>query len=176
MPTRIALTLALVLALTGCSSLSSAVDPVSTVTHGMLAPPLNTTTVGKAFEGTFKQPAWKSFATPKGTTVVEFNGSVSIAALHSAGLDFPARGEYNRLYSNLVLKTCSQAAQFSEAARQSPTWWVSDNVQTALASCLVPVRFQFTLSADDKTFTLTYIDEDVFGSVDPAKVLAFIYR
>jgi hypothetical protein len=38
----------------------------------------------------------------------------------------------------------------------------------------VPVRFQFLLSADKKTFNISYIDQRVFGGVE-AKALDFIF-
>jgi hypothetical protein len=48
---------------------------IDTVRNGILAN-YNTTTVGKAFEGTFQNAKWTSFVSPKGVTVVQFNGTL----------------------------------------------------------------------------------------------------
>src|SRR5260221_13129162 len=65
---------------------SSRSPEVGTVKSGVLAR-YNSTTVGKAFEGTFQNPKWSSFESPKGATIVEFNGTVRADALEKAGLD-----------------------------------------------------------------------------------------
>jgi hypothetical protein len=53
---------------------------VETVRGGVLTN-YNTTTVGKAFEGTFQNAKWTSFVSKKGVTVVQFDGTVSAEAL-----------------------------------------------------------------------------------------------
>jgi hypothetical protein len=60
-----------------CRFLKSDVD---TVRNGVLAD-YNTTTVGKAFEGTFQNAKWRSFETAKGETVVEFQGTMKLPQL-----------------------------------------------------------------------------------------------
>jgi hypothetical protein len=40
----------------------------------------------------------------------------------------------------------------------------------------LPVRFQFLLSADKKTFEINYVDEKVFRKREAREVLDFIYR
>jgi hypothetical protein len=50
----------------------------------------DSTTVGKAFEGTFQNAKWSSFETPKGATVVQFDGTVTADALKKAGLPWDA--------------------------------------------------------------------------------------
>jgi hypothetical protein len=45
----------------------------------------DSTTVGKAFDGTFQDGKWTSFETDKGATVVEFNGTIKQAVLRGAG-------------------------------------------------------------------------------------------
>ena len=45
----------------------------------------DSTTVGKAFDGTFQDSKWTSFETDKGATVVEFNGSIKQAVLRDVG-------------------------------------------------------------------------------------------
>jgi len=39
----------------------------------------NSTTVGKAFEGTFQNAKWSSFETAKGATIVEFKGTMKLS-------------------------------------------------------------------------------------------------
>jgi hypothetical protein len=46
------------------------------------------TTVGKAFGGTFQNPQWRSFETAKGQRIVEFTGTIKPAALRSGGFSF----------------------------------------------------------------------------------------
>jgi hypothetical protein len=75
--------------LAGCQALRSDIDQalqsdIDVVKDGVLAGH-NTTTVGKALEGTFQDPKWKSFETPKQAVVVEFNGTSVFEALHKAG-------------------------------------------------------------------------------------------
>jgi hypothetical protein len=48
-----------------------------------------TTTIGKALAGTFQNGAWKSFATDKGTTVVEFDGSVPFSKFTDGSVSIP---------------------------------------------------------------------------------------
>lgn len=48
---------------------------VETVRGGVLTN-YDSTTVGKAFEGTFQNAKWSSFDTPKGQTIVQFDGTV----------------------------------------------------------------------------------------------------
>jgi hypothetical protein len=48
-----------------------------------------TTTIGKALAGTFQNGAWKSFATDKGTTVVEFDGSIPFSKFSDGSVSIP---------------------------------------------------------------------------------------
>lgn len=53
---------------------------IDLVKNGVL-PEYNSTTVGKAFEGTFQDAQWKSFVSPKGATIVEFDGTTTMKSL-----------------------------------------------------------------------------------------------
>ncbi len=107
----LAFTAACVIACTGCQSLSSstamgaATTPASegdkpaarrgpeveVVRNGVLTG-YNSTTVGKAFEGTFQNAKWSSFETPKGATVVQFDGTVSPEGLRVSRSKFYLEG------------------------------------------------------------------------------------
>src|ERR1700722_15297181 len=80
---RVSLALAAtgLLACAGCASKA----PINLVRNGVL-PEFNTTTVGKAFEGTFQKPKWTTFGTSKGTAIVEFTGTVIFSTLGSSSL------------------------------------------------------------------------------------------
>jgi hypothetical protein len=58
---------------------------IEVIRNGVLAG-YTTTTVGKAFEGTFQNPGWSLVTTDKGATVVEFHGTVKPDVLEKAGL------------------------------------------------------------------------------------------
>jgi hypothetical protein len=59
----------------GGGTLTSYDSVVETVRGGVLAD-YNTTTVGKAFEGTFQNAKWSALETSKGATVVQFDGTI----------------------------------------------------------------------------------------------------
>jgi hypothetical protein len=145
---------------------------VNTVRDGILQN-YNTTTVGKAFEGTFQHPKWHSLVTPTGETVVEFNGTVTFGALNTHELDWV------QLFSNSVLfKTCPNEMKEYEAllqrAKSNPEYWRKAKTADAMA-CQLPVTFQFSLSADKSSFQVMYIDKDVFQYYKPESVLNFIF-
>lgn len=73
--------------LTGCRSTSTpqsatTQSPIDTVRNGYLKYN-QTTTIGKALAGTFSNGTWKSFATNKGVTIVEFDGSEPFSEFRS---------------------------------------------------------------------------------------------
>jgi hypothetical protein len=220
----------------------------------------NTTTVGKAFEGTFQNAKWTSFETPKKEVVVEFNGTITPKALETAGflgfaIQEAARPSYpgrESCISSLGLKvnldqeaqTSKQMAtafqeerkRFMEKATaalgpvsgdpfgdpwdelgksirslqsrstNSPTTsttlealeqernsisksqkeqWKPVEARQAeneakIKSCQetvpIPVKFQFALSADKKTFRIQYIDDKAFFRAAQNDVLAFVYQ
>ena len=69
------------LSLTGCSTAKS--TAIDVVKNGILTG-YDSTTVGKAFEGTFQAAKWTSFVSPKGATIVQFDGTVTRDALDRA--------------------------------------------------------------------------------------------
>jgi hypothetical protein len=124
----------------------------------------NTTTVGKAFEGTFQDARWTSFVSPKGVTVVQFDGTIL----------WDRRPDAHKAVGDLVpaeiLRNCVSSLD-------SPGTWAEFDPVIRMADCAIdrpmPVRFQFLVSADRKTFEIGYVDEH-FGTVERA--LAFIYN
>ncbi len=109
---------------------------VDVVKNGVF-PRYPTTTIGKAFEGTFQNAKWESFSTAKGEIVVEFTGTITkFALLNAFFLDVPPQhcGEKELLrLSNMGMDaTCEQE---------------------------VPVRFQFLISAADPSIFQLGISE-----------------
>lgn len=167
---------------------------VEVVRNGILTG-YNTTTVGKAFEGTFQNPKWTSFVSPKGVTVVEFNGTIKMKALQDGAFKIKEGNEVlNPLVTN-CMGTLGLTEQMTQEANK-PTdggygggygrlpvlYWVVRQKDThpewyeKLDGCVnIPVSFQFTLSADQKTFNVAYVDESIFGDQED-KALAFIYH
>lgn len=175
-----------------CLSCGSGKSAVELVRSGVLQE-YNTTTVGKAFEGTFQNARWSSFVTPKGTTVVQFDGTILWDTLNN-GRTVP----YETLPQSLR-EQCIASLGITETPtklheRAKDLWGEKDSspaakaewdqtgprlqeVEGRIGECVkgltVPVKFQFMLSADNKAFRLGYVDE-VFGTQNRA--LAFIYR
>jgi hypothetical protein len=119
----------------------------------------NTTTVGKAFEGTFQDAKWSTFETPKGAIVVQFDGTVTAEVLKAAGFIWYAYHEPSATEKACIESSFGIIADCVEAASLPP----------------VPVRFQFLISADKKTFKIGYVDQKVFGS-RATEALDFIYH
>jgi hypothetical protein len=156
---------------------------IAVVKNGVLSN-YNTTTVGKAFEGTFQNPQWKSFVSPKGTTIVEFNGTVKPKLLLKSGLNIPegnagAETAITNCMDNLNLKDeMTQEAHQGDYWRLSVVYWMLHTRPERfdrLNECVnLPISFQFALSADKDTFSLAYIDEMFSNQVE--KVMDFIYH
>jgi len=208
------------LALAGCQALHSDIDVVR---DGVLAD-YNTTTVGKAFEGTFQTAKWTSFVTPKGATVVEFNGTIRADVLlkHEFLSILDEKGFIEQCNASQADKIASQMKDAADhvkareiekrAATDNVTWqsdpavrekeaadiqalhakWdpiyaadeeakkqtaalISKCVDEKMSAWAVPVKVQFLMSTDKKTFTINYIDEKAFAGHQD-KVLAFVYR
>jgi hypothetical protein len=175
---------------------------VTAVKNGTLPAPHNTTTVGKAFEGTFHKPHWTVGTTNKGETFVEFTGTATYKELMDGfGRNAPADNQSAmealaliQSWPNVMLQSCPDKVKaYQQAMKQadndpqvSQQYRSTNNpkfgpqyVKDAAAvadTCELPVKFQFMMMADDKTkFRLTYVDEHVFLSrIEPA--LNFIYQ
>jgi hypothetical protein len=149
----------LLAALVGCGSSGGveASDDISTVKNGVLAD-FNTTTVGKAFDGTFQDGKWTSFRTQKGVSVVQFTGIITADAVAAGGFvvnDPEGKGLWIH-----VREKC---------------------LDGVVAPCRLPVKFQFFMSADKKTFEVGYVDTQAFMkdlalTASPKRVLEFVYR
>jgi hypothetical protein len=174
---------------------------IDLVKNGVL-PEYNSTTIGKAFEGTFQDAQWKSFVSPKGATLVEFDGTTTMKALRDGGIKI---AEGNEIVNPLI-KTCMATVGLREQMTQeahNPTdgrTYIGPDISGAsydglpvlywmlrlesahpdwyekLNACInIPVSFQFATSVDKKTFTLAYFDQPMFGGQEN-KALAFIYH
>ncbi len=136
---------------------------VQVVRNGVLDK-YTTTTVGKAFEGTFQDARWTSFVSPKGVTVVQFDGTIVW------GRRPDAHKPVGDLAPAEILRNCVSSLD-------SPGTWADLDPINRMADCAIdrpmPVRFQFLVSADRKTFEIGSVDEN-FGTVERA--LAFIYN
>jgi len=65
---------------------ASSREAVDVVRNGVLGG-YESTTVGKAFEGTFQDAKWTSFETAKGVTIVQFDGTILESTINKAGFD-----------------------------------------------------------------------------------------
>jgi hypothetical protein len=146
---------------------------IDTVKEGMLAG-YDSTTVGKAFEGTFQRPKWTAFETPKGQTIVQFDGTIS-------GLGTLTDAEWKKGASPLMAgwlgveeihnmwAGCAKSLRLQELDTPEADAKIRDCVH----GTPVPAMFQFVLSADKKSFRLAYTEKR-FGS--PEQAIAFVYR
>jgi hypothetical protein len=148
---------------------------VTTVRNGVLND-YNTTTVGKAFEGTFQDAKWSSFVTDKGVTVVQFDGTIVFNVLHDAsdGMNlFEAASK--ECLTSVGLGDPSVRLDLNKLVRMEDAF-------NKLSKCMngqpVPVRFQFSLSEDKKAFKITHMNVvNVYKAFDTqADALSFIYR
>ena len=170
------------------------VGPIATVTNGVLNG-YDSTTVGKAFEGSFQDAKWTTFVSPKGVTIVEFNGTVKMSALQDGGFKIT---ESNNIVNPLVtncINTLGLKEQMTQEAH-NPTdgvwgggywrlpvfYWVNRQKVAhpewyeKLNRCVnIPVSFQFAISADQKSFKVAYLDQPIFGGQED-KALGFVYH
>jgi hypothetical protein len=133
----------------------------------------NSTTVGKAFGGTFQNAKWTSFETPKGVVIVEVNGTIK---------------EKNRpnyfttnLDTHILTDRYCKASLGLDAQTDYQSLPPDDERKRQLNRCIntlpddadLPVKFQFTVSADRNSFQLSYGD---IQSEKSGAVLDFIYN
>jgi hypothetical protein len=121
---------------------------------------------------------------PKGTTIVEFNGTVKPKLLLKSGLNIPegnagAETAITNCMDNLNLKDeMTQEAHQGDYWRLSVVYWMLHTRPERfdrLNECVnLPISFQFALSADKDTFSLAYIDEMFSNQAE--KVMDFIYH
>jgi hypothetical protein len=149
------------------------VGVVETVRKGVLTG-YNSTTVGKAFEGTFQNPKWTSFKTPKGATVVEFNGtfvprpsSTWKAVEHSINgfadilMDesLPVPSAIVHPVTEACIGKLNLTQEVHDAHWKEDWYWMfnpehaRDEVSAKIKSCVneslnAPVSFQFTVLAN----------------------------
>src|SRR6202049_3358634 len=85
----------------GCQSSNSSV--IQVVRDGVL-PGHDSTTVGKAFEGTLQNPKWSSFETAKGANIVEFKGTMKLSTfMDTFGWSPACQKQLNELHDNCVI-------------------------------------------------------------------------
>jgi len=123
-----------------CVLLKSDIDKVR---DGVLADH-NTTTVGKAFEGTFQKGKWSSFVSSKGEKVVQFDGTTSYGELNDA-LFIWDRTDYplDRLESSCVssLGLTETVAQIKQQAQNGARKYFEDHSPGgSLASWEIPTK------------------------------------
>jgi hypothetical protein len=174
---------------------TSPLEEVEMVKDGVLAA-YNSTTIGKAFDATFKDPKWTSFISPKGATVVQFNGVVrpkpasvwQITEFRGGVMDGQVTIPPGLLHP--AIEACVEKLGLGEEMMQEAKagdYWLLNTEYRILRqttthperieqikACMnqtlsIPVSFQFTLSADRKDFKLSYIDQPLFeGHEDEA--------
>ena len=169
------------IACTGCQSASTAMASAATTTPGASEKPaahrgpeveivrngvltgFDSTTVGKAFEGTFQNATWSSFETPKGATVVQFDGTVNRAVLN----DLTRVDQFLRPEAFLR----DRCIDFLGLDQQQKTESDEAKIRSCVETRPLPVRFQFLLSADKTSFQISHLDP-LFRE----KTMAFIFQ
>lgn len=144
---------------------------IDVVRNGILTG-YDSTTVGKAFEGTFQNAKWTSFETPKGATMVEFNGEVNIKALRAGGF---AVDSFYTPQGKALWESCGGTIPTTPAneAATEPCVLAKDVYS--------PVKFQFLLSSDATSFQLNDFDPAPFRQGGPEligidRAMKFIYH
>jgi len=133
-------------------------SPIDTVRNGYLESN-KTTTVGKALEGTFPNGTWKTFITPKGVTIVEFDGFEPFSQAFSQAFsqtlnDTDAEREqheercFNWDACRIVLLKRRNECVSNPDAKPS----CLDDFSKQHANDLLPVSVQFSVNQDGKTF------------------------
>jgi len=178
-------------------------DPSVDLVRAGSLPGFASMTVGKAFGDKFQNARWNSFQTPNGVSIVDFSGTIRSGVLSVAGLTIDGLNPII-LRSNCItslglgakmsvearsVQTFEDAASESgvkhyaptaASKQQQPEKELSDASEAKIQACMeslpIPVKFQFIVSADRKTFELAYIDAMPFGKTPPDRVLAFIYH
>jgi hypothetical protein len=200
---RISISLAVVglLVCAGCGSSPLTSSPIGVVKNGVLTG-YESTTVGKAFEGTFQNAKWTTFETPKGATVVEFNGTLKpkasskwhISESHGGVIDSGITVPQKLLHPIVVscINKLGLDDEMKQEAKANDYWllgveyWMLRQEGghperiAKIKSCInesvsIPVSFQFTLSSDKKEFKLSYIDQPIFAGQEE-EALAFVYH
>lgn len=159
---------------------------VDLVKNGTL-PEYKATTVGKAFERTFQGPEWKSAVNLQGQQVVTFHGTVKYTLLKEAGFYI---GTWNGVAQGIEAEKqiIEQRHQcFVEAGQtEVPTpddATIGACMAKAYQSIVIPISFEFALSADKRGVEMT-LPDSVFQTFDldhrlrkdRNATLAFIYQ
>lgn len=152
---------------------------VEVVRNGVLGE-YKSTTVGKAFDGTFQSPTWNSFETPKGQHVVEFTGTMKYGVLASAGIlpKIPNETNFKGLPEDAKgkFKACDESTSNSYTS-QAYFSCLKNTMGLDVDEAIMPVKFQFFLSNDQETFEMGYVECGVSNQPsDLARVLDFIYH
>ena len=135
-------------------------SPIDAVRNGYLESN-KTTTVGKALEGTFPNGTWKTFITPKGTTIVEFDGfepfsqewqafNQALNDLNNTDAEREQKEErcFNWEACRIVLLKRKEECISNPDAKPS----CLDDFPKQHANDLLPVVVQFSINQDGKTF------------------------
>ena len=151
------------LAWVGCERLPS---PIDIVKSGSL-PGYSAITVNTAFDHAFQKGKWTSFQTNEGQTMVEFTGTVKGNALDKA--------QFN------VYPLIENSAEYKQCAARNRN--LKPCVENVIEHLAVPVKFQFSVNVDRRTFNLSFVDLQPFAKYQPDNelgnrdaVLAFVYQ
>ena len=115
---------------------------VSKVREGVLHSPFDTTTVSKAFEGTFNNCKWESYQSEKGVRVVQFTGRLK-PEMYREALTIGIEDH------NICLAHPPQYLHVDQPEACGP---VPDEIKWST------VAFQFLFTADEQSFKLGYFD------------------
>jgi hypothetical protein len=167
-------------------SAAPVISDVDLVKNGTI-PEYKSTTVSRAFEGAFQDPAWQSVVNLQGQRVVAFHGTVKYAVLKEAGFYI---GTWNGVRQGIEAERqisedrhqCFVAAGQSEPSTPDDSL-IGPCMAKAYESIVIPVSFEFTLSPDKKGVEMT-LPDSVFQKFDSDHrlrkerdaTLAFIYQ
>jgi len=128
-----------------------------------------TTTVGAAFDASFSNPKWTEFKGDKGERVVEFTGGISKAVLLDLIGNLAKKPNIQNSYAQAMLPE-PEYQQLYEGASGEGTTPDNEVYQILFDAALNKVvgqkaSFQWVVTPDGKSFSLIYLDNDVWGAL-----------
>lgn len=164
----------IVLLVAGC--FSSNVD----VVKGSTMVNYESTTVGKAFEGSFDDPIWTEFETKKGHKVVEFTGNISQSLHESASQKLYNELKGQNPYPVLIQLKQVMGEDFDKYAVGETTEDKTEAVLKAFAEnyCWkvgTPVKVQWLISNDGESFEIDSMSSDAWNGYELTDIMDLIY-
>lgn len=136
-----------------------------------------TTTVGAAFDASFDNPKWAEFEGKKGERVVEFTGEISKSVLLNLIGPYTVNPNIQHSYAKAVLSEPEYQQNYEGASGEGTTpvkelyKILFDTACDKIAG--TQAAFQWIVTPDGKRFSLSYIDNDVWGPLVNPQIGAF---